>query len=151
MKCVNFCLLGSALLGSSIASMATSKNSGNFLKFKNLLDENQRQIYKKIHNERLTIYIQGLVLGTLLGFLVNYKKNRLPKSVKTCLFVTIALGTTWMFYTLYPKSTYMLLHLTTPEQNAAWLDIYKEMKMRCHIGLILGALGHILMGMGLCM
>ncbi len=45
----------------------------------------------------------------------------------------------------------MLEELGTKEQNKAWLAIYKEMKLRCLIGLILGAAGNILLGFGMCM
>ena len=37
-----------------------------------------------------------------------------------------------------PKSTYMLEHIDTAEQARAWLEIYKEMKLNCHIGMLLG-------------
>ena len=152
MKCISFCLIGSALLGSSLVSMATSKTSGNFKKFNDSLldDEKLKKIYEDIHKERLTIYIQGLILGTLLA-IVATQKSGFTKNINTCLFVSIALGVNWMFYLLYPKSTYMLEHLKTPKQTKAWLAIYKEMKLRCLIGLILGALGNILLGFGMCM
>ena len=41
----------------------------------------------------------------------------------------------------------MLEHLRSTEQNKAWLAIYKEMKLRCKIGLILGALGYLVLSM----
>ena len=37
-----------------------------------------------------------------------------------------------------PKSTYMLDHIDNAEQARAWLGIYKEMKYRCHMGMVLG-------------
>mgnify|MGYP001446590553 CR=1 FL=1 len=150
MKCVNFCLIGSALLGSSLVTMATSKTSGNFKKFNDLLTDDQKKIYKDIHKERLTIYIQGLILGTLLAIFVT-KQSAFKQTNNVCLFVTIALGVNWMYYLLYPKTKYMLEELGTKEQNKAWLAIYKEMKLRCLIGLILGAAGNILLGFGMCM
>ena len=44
----------------------------------------------------------------------------------------------------------MLLHLKSQQQNAAWLNIYKEMKLRCKLGLLLGLVGYVLLGNGLC-
>ena len=37
-----------------------------------------------------------------------------------------------------PKSTYMLNHIDNAEQAKAWLEIYKIMKYRCHLGMLLG-------------
>ena len=37
-----------------------------------------------------------------------------------------------------PKSTYMLDHIDNAEQARAWLQIYKHMKLNCHIGMALG-------------
>ena len=146
--CIGFCLVGAVLLGSMIMTMLASKKSKNFVHFMNILDDNQKKIYKSIIKERLYIYIQGIFIGILLGLLVSYKiKN---KNCKICLFVAISLGFNYLYYSLYPKSTYMLQHLNTKEQNEAWLNIYKEMKFRCKIGLLLGFIGYIMLGMGLC-
>lgn len=150
MSCVTYCLLGAALLGSSILAMLTSKDAGVFKKFTNLLDDDQLQIYKSIIRERATIYVQSLLLGLVLAILVVFNLNKLGNTPKVCLFILIALGTNYLMYALYPKSTYMLEHLKSTEQNKAWLAIYKEMKMRCWLGLILGALGYLLLAKGVC-
>jgi hypothetical protein len=39
-----------------------------------------------------------------------------------------------------PKSTYMLEHIDTAEQAKAWLEIYKLMKTRCQLGMLLGVI-----------
>ena len=150
MSCVSYCLLGAALLGSSILTMMTSKTSGVFSKFNNLLDDNQRQVYKSIVQERATIYVQSLILGLVLAILVVFNLKQLGQTPRVCLFILIALGTNYLMYSLYPKSTYMLEHLRSTEQNKAWLAIYKEMKLRCKIGLILGALGYLVLSRGIC-
>ena len=143
-------LLGAALLGSSILTMMTSKTSGVFSKFNNLLDDNQRQVYKSIVQERASIYAQSLILGLVLAILVVFNLKKLGQTPRVCLFILIALGTNYLMYSLYPKSTYMLEHLRSTEQNKAWLAIYKEMKMRCTLGLVLGALGYLLLARGVC-
>jgi hypothetical protein len=150
MSCVSYCLLGAALLGSSVLTMLTSKTAGVFKRFDNLLDDNQRQVYKSIVQERATIYVQSLILGLVLAILVVFNLKKMGQTPKVCLFILIALGTNYLMYSLYPKSTYMLEHLRSTEQNKAWLGIYKEMKLRCTIGLILGALGYIVISRGIC-
>ena len=149
MACVNTCLIGSGFLGSSILTMLASKKSKNFVEFNNVLTPQQRETYKKITQERMNIYIQGLVIGSVLAVLMS-QMVKLDKNKKVCLFVVIALGFNYAYYTLYPKSTYMLQHLTSKEQNQAWLNIYKEMKTRCMVGFLLGLAGYIILGMGTC-
>ena len=150
MPCVSYCLLGSALVGSSILTMITCKTSGVFKHFTNMLDDNQKQIYKSVINERLSIYIQTLVLGIIVATIVVFNIVELNQTPRICIFVLIALGINYLGYSLYPKSTFILEHLTSPEQNKAWLGIYKEMKLRCIMGLVLGALGYIVLAKGVC-
>jgi hypothetical protein len=150
MTCLSYCFLGAALLGSSVLAMMTSKSSPVFKKFGNLLDDNQRQIYKSVIRERVTIYVQSLLLGVALAIIVTFNLRKMKSTPRVCLFILIALGTNYLVYSLYPKSTYMLAHLTSPEQNKAWLAIYREMKFRCTFGLILGALGYLVLGKGIC-
>jgi uncharacterized protein YacL len=148
-QCISYCLVGAALLGSMIMSMLATKKSKNFRNFMALLDDNQAQVYKSVIKERMSIYVQGLVIGVILAILITFNSN-LSKNNNVCLFVVIALGFNWGYYLLYPKSTYMLSHLNSAVQNDAWLRIYKEMKLRCHVGLLLGIVGYLLLGMGWC-
>jgi|MDSZ01.1.fsa_nt_gb hypothetical protein len=147
--CMNYCLLGAAFLGSSILTMMACKQGKNFSKFRNLLSEEQLRVYNFIAKERLSIYIQGLILGLLLAMLVTFNST-LVGTNKLCVFVVIALGINYLYYTIHPKTTYMLQHITSTEQNIAWLNIYKEMKLRSMIGVLLGLVGYILLGNGLC-
>jgi uncharacterized protein YacL len=148
-ECLSYCLIGSALIGSMIMTMITSKQSKNFRNFSALLDDDQKQIYKSIIKERMTIYVQGLIIGVIIALFVTFKNNWKRVS-NVCLFIVIALGFKYLYYSLYPKSTYLLSHLRSQEQVKAWLEIYKEMKFRCKFGFILGILGYLLLGWGWC-
>ena len=148
-ECMSYCLIGSAFVGSMILTMLASKNSKRFNDFMLLLDEEQKQIYKSVIDERMSIYIQGMVLGIAVAIILVFN-SKVSNSVKICMFITIALGINYFYYILSPKSTYMLEHVSSVEQNVAWLGIYKEMKLRCHIGAIMGIIGYILIGRGMC-
>ena len=100
-----------------------------------LLDDDQKNIYISVIRERVTIYVQGLIIGVVLALLVTFKSN-LAKANNMCLFVTIALGFNYLYYSLYPKSTYMLSHLKSPQQKKLGRKIYKEMKFRCKLGFL---------------
>ena len=148
-KCLSFCLIGAALLGSMIMTMLVSKKSKPFVTFMSLLDDNQQQIYKSVIRERTNIYVQGLVIGVALALLITYHTG-FKKVGNICLFIAVSLGFNWIYYLLYPKTTYMLNHLSSSEQVKAWLAIYKEMKFRSYSGLILGVVGYLLIAYGWC-
>lgn len=149
MACLNTCMIGSGFLGASILTMLSSNKGEKFRKMESVLDDNQRQIYAKIKNERMSIYVQGLFIGIALAILV-VSMTKIDKTKKICLFIVISMAFNGFYYTLYPKSTYMLLHLNSSEQNKAWLDIYREMKLRHTIGFVLGLIGYYIFGKGIC-
>ena len=150
MVCINSCLIAVVLLSGTISTMITSKTSPNFRKFNETLTLEQKKLYHKITMERLRIYIEGMILGLITGL---FALSLLPKKVeevsKVCLFVIVCLLINMVYYRVYPKSTYMVKHLKTPEQKEAWLAIYKEMKYRHLLGMILGFSGYVVLGMAL--
>lgn len=114
-------------------------------RFDSLLDNEQRIMYKSIIDERMKLYVHGMVLGVVLGFI--YLSMVPSNSVgRACIFTIIVLGTNYFYYILMPKSNYMVPHLTTREQRIAWLNIYKEMQYRCKMGFILGLCSYFLLG-----
>ena len=91
MTCLNYCVLGAAFLGSSILTMMASKQSKNFVNFRKLLNQEQLQVYNSITKERMSIYIQGLILGILLAVLVTFNSS-LKGTNKLCVFVELVVG-----------------------------------------------------------
>ena len=113
-----------------------------------LLNEQQKKKYKNIVKERLNNYIQGMVLGLILGFVYI---QIVPESdlTRACMFTVIVLGTNYFYYILKPKSDYMIRHLNTKQQREAWLNIYKEMQFRCKMGFVLGVISFLIYGLAL--
>ena len=134
-----YCLVAFALLGSSFYILLNQNKEDKFLYFASLLSAEQQKILNNITQERLYIYIQGFILGIIIALIflkiVNIKNNSV-----FCIFVSIVLAITYIHYTLVPKSTYMLEHIDTPKQAKAWLEIYKHMKNRCQVGMLLGVI-----------
>jgi hypothetical protein len=148
MNCFYSALIGFALLGAAISTMTITEKQHNVLR--DVLSDNLDKIYEQIIIERRNHYIFGLILGGILAYiLLNIVKigNRFHK---VSLFIAITLMTSVVFYLLMPKSDYMLKHLKTQEENEAWLSIYKTMKQRYLIGIILGALASIPLSNALC-
>jgi hypothetical protein len=82
------------------------------------------EAYEKISRERVTLYTVGLLLGLLVAYLIVYVysgriANRFHRMTT---FVAIMLFTGVSFYTVYPKSDYMLNHIKTKEEAKACLQ-----------------------------
>lgn len=138
-NCSISCVIAFALLGSMLFMTFSMDKNDKIIYFLSLLSPEQQLIYKNIVKERLHIYLQGFVIGLIIGliYLRYYPKS---KASTYCVFTALVLGFTYIHYTLMPKSTYMLEHITNQEQSAAWLGIYKTMKYRAHMGMLLGVI-----------
>lgn len=145
---ITSCLVSAILIGSSLFTMISSKNSQVFKNFQATLTPEQQVMYKQITGERLNVYITGLLLGTVLsmGYLYyNLSTNKGSTVTDSCIYTTIMLVTLYIYYNMMPKSKYMLNYLTTKNQTDAWLEVYKFMQKRSNQGMLLGALGYFLL------
>jgi hypothetical protein len=144
-KCGMNCLIATGLFTSMLYVMLNPNKDKVHRDFEALLDDSQRELYQSVIQERMNLYVQGLVLGLLLGFVyLNYIST--PDTRSACVFTIIVLGVNNLYYGVMPKSAYMLPSLTNPQQVEAWLAVYKEMKRRCVLGFILGAIAYLLIG-----
>ena len=150
MVCLSYCVLGAGLLFASIVCMATSKNAGYHADFQNLLSPDQMNKYKGIVNERLSIYIQGLLIGVILGLIVVSMLEKVSTLNRVCVFVVVALVFNVVYYLLMPKTSYMLQHLNSTEQINAWLRVYKVMRQRYILGFFVGIIGYAVFAYSLC-
>lgn len=120
------------------------------VKFTETLDKEQLEIYNKIMLERKKISITGYLLGlgvSLVIILVNYnRKEKIDYKAITCLVGAVMFLTHYFYYTLTPKSDWMLLHLKD-EQVKKWLEMYKKMQYRYHSGLLLGLISVVILSM----
>ena len=134
------CAIAFVLLLSSILMHFFIDKKDDFLL---TLNESQKKKYKDIIQERFKIYIFGMILGLVLGFLYVYIYNE--DRFKVCKFVAIVLVTKLTFYYFYPKSDFMLYHLTETEQVSAWTDVYRNYKNAWRNSLIIATISYILL------
>jgi hypothetical protein len=140
------CLVATGLFASKIYLMINYNKNNLLQRFDDLLGEEQKTRYQKIMKERLTIYLEGIILGLILGFI--YLKSLKERSTGgACLFTVIVLGTNYLYYMLSKKSDYMIQHLNNEKQRIAWLNIYKEMQYRCKMGFVFGIISFMLYGL----
>jgi uncharacterized protein YacL len=121
--------------------------------YKEKLPSDLQKRYEKISEERLTISLYGYFYGFILSlFLIFYnlkiKKERTPVWSMICLVMATCFIVNYFYYTLTPKSDYILNHTNSPEQVKAWLQMYKEMQYNYHMGIALGIVGVGIMTFG---
>lgn len=142
--CVLICASAAAFFGGMLFVTLNPYSTDKLNKFMNLMNADQLEIYNEISRERMHIYLIGLILGLLIGFIYLYYGMKSTGLSRTCGFVFITMATTYLFYLLYPKSKYMLSYLTTDEQRTAWLDVYRGMQYRHYMGMMLGIISYVL-------
>jgi hypothetical protein len=149
MLCGTTCIIALVFLIANIYTILScandKKDKTNFL---NVLTSKQKEIYEEIINERKTIYYMGYGLGILLAIftifiLKKILKIRFNNMSLVCLVGSIVFVTNYLFYILYPKSDYMLLHLSDKRQITEWLKIYRKMQYKFHLGFVFGIIAVI--------
>ena len=144
MTCGITCIIALVFLIANIYVMfSCSNNKKDKQDFMDVLNIKQQETYKNIINERKNIYFMGYGLGILLsiiGYFISKKifKTRFNNISLVCFVGSITFVTNYLFYILYPKTDYMLLHLSDKKQIEEWLSIYKKMQFKFHSGFVLG-------------
>lgn len=126
MSCYISGIIGIGLLSATYATISISEQEHK--KIRDAYSSDLDRIYDKIVRERRNLYLQGLILGLLLSLLslkILDIKNIYHK-ITLCLAITILISV--IYYSLMPKSDYMLNHLETKKENQVWLEMYKRMK-----------------------
>lgn len=143
MCCTITCFIAAVFLIAMIYFNISTLNSDVVNKYKDSLSPDLQVVYDKIAKERLSISMCGYSLGLVLSIIIIFyntrlKRNRLGAKSLVCIVITTSFLTNYFYYTLYPKSDWMLNHLNSPEENKAWVEMYREMKYNYHLGFVLG-------------
>lgn len=149
-NCKISCLVSAIFLGASIYTTLKCSECPPFKEYQDSLNEEQKNIYKNIVEERKKIYIKGMIFGILLGLgYIYYFKGSMDIIKHSCIFTAIALFTQYLTYNLHKKATYMVRHLENSDQAKKYNDVYVETKYRYHFGMVLGIIGYFLLSNGL--
>lgn len=127
-----------------------SYNNNTIQNYKNQLPPELKNIYEKITQERIKIYYQGYALGLFLSLgiiMYNYKikQEKLSLFSMICIVLATSFVVNYFYYTLYPKTDWMLNHITDPYQVKVWLIMYNNMKKYYHTGLLLGLISVVIL------
>ena len=135
MYCVTSCIVASVFLFSMLYMLLVVDKSSELV---NVLTPEQMTLYKNIANERRNLMIKGYILGLTLSLLSVLTTE--SKTLQVCYAIIITYLVSYFYYTLMPKSDYMILHLETEEKRKAWLKVYLKMKHHYHISFLFGIL-----------
>ena len=111
--------------------------------YKEKLPPRLRERYDKITKERMRISYYGYILGFILSlFIIFYNLKRKGQNLNNisivCIVVSTCFLTNYFYYILSPKSDWMLDHMTNQEEVRIWLQMYRQMQVYYHSGLVLG-------------
>ena len=134
----------SIAIGFIVASLMTiMAHNDNFLALRASVDEESRKVIDKIVKERMLLYVRGSLLGIIIAVVfLFWAKDSFAKYTTICTFIIIMFIVQIGVYTMSPKRDFILNHLKTPEQNKLWLEVYKDMKKRYHLGFLIGLVGY---------
>ena len=148
MNCYVAAIAGLSLFGASLSTMSVSREQHDLLK--QALSHDLDQRYEAIAHERRNHYAMGLLLGAFLSLLLVRRFRPVSLFTRMTLFLMITLMTAVIFYTVMPKSDYMLHHLKSKEEIEAWFSVYQTMKHRYVLGFLLGGLAALPLSMISC-
>jgi hypothetical protein len=146
MPCGITCLVALAIIVSKLIFTFSVASDASIKQYKNSFTPELKEIYKKITMERLSLYIQGYTLGVVLSILFliyNTQFAKRPMSVisMVCIVVIITFFVNYFYYTLSPKTDWVLNHVTGEKDVKAWLHIYKAMQLHYHSAFAIGLVG----------
>jgi hypothetical protein len=118
-------------------------NNAVVKKYKDSLSDDLQQKYAAISKERMMISCQGYILGFCLSLVIIFynlqiKGAKLSNFPLVCTVMATCFLTNYFYYTLSPKSDWMLNHMGNQKETSAWLEMYREMSFNYHAGLVLG-------------
>lgn len=143
MACAVSCMISAIFAIGMIYFYNLTDKSAIVKHYKSSLSSDLQKRYENISNERTNISYQGYTLGVILSFIIifynlTFKRSPMNTTTLVCTVVATAFITNYFYYMLYPKSDWMLNHMTNKEEIKAWLLMYREMQFNYHMGLVLG-------------
>ena len=141
--CKLSCAVSLVFIIAMIYMMYATNQSNIIVNYEKTLSKDLLPVYKKIAQERTSIYYYGYFLGfilTLLFIVYNSKVKKVPLAAMplVCIVISISFFTNYFYYILSPKTTYMTDHMKTQEEIQAWGKMYRGMQKYYHTGLVLG-------------
>ena len=108
-------------------------------KYINTLNEEEKEMRKKVVKERSIIYLIANICALLLVALLIYQKVNLKNKINNVwMYTAVFFVTQYFVYMLIPKKHWMLQSVQTNQDAVDWLEKYKMMSRNYHIGMLIG-------------
>ena len=140
MICVKTCMLSSVILFWFICGMLMNKKTPEYTNLMNSLSTEQKDKFAAIVKERTHIFKIASVVSCMitLAVLYNLKGKRFSFNKHVCIFIVSFVFLMSLIYMTYPKSDYMIRHLSSQEQRDAWVNMKTNMGLKKYFGLGIG-------------
>lgn len=143
MVCKLSCIISTIFIVGMIYFYNITGKSEIVKHYKDKLPYDLQKRYDNIAEERKTISIQGYIIGLIFSlFIIFYnikiKHIKMNSISLVCTVMATSFLTNYFYYILHPKTDWMLSHMNSPEQVKLWLQMYREMSLNYHMGLVLG-------------
>jgi hypothetical protein len=151
--CLSWCFVAVVFLVANVYVAFTADKGLLKRDFYKVLSDKQIEKYDELVRERRNIYLQGYFVGFILALIfivITHRGGKLFNTGVVCFAGGITLVVNYLYYMLYPKRDFMILHLDNLEQKQAWLNIYKHMQYKYHMGLVLGIIASMLIAKATC-
>lgn len=141
--CSVTCMFSAMLIIAMIIMTSSISSSQTIQNYEKELSPHLKKTYNEIKDERTRIFYFGYALGFILALIIilyntQIRKNKMEWRTMVCLTISVSFITNYFYYILTPKTKWMLEELENKEQTKAWLQMYKNMQMYYHGGLVFG-------------
>ena len=141
------------LLASIYVSLKTDKE-GVIKPLENILTSYQLDEYKKVRDDRRSIYMKGLLYGLTVGLVLIYLKGGIKDILSnvisgSCYILSVMLVVSYLYYILSEKKSIITI-LDNKKQREAWYKVYRHMQVNYHTGILLGIIGGGIYGWQYC-
>jgi uncharacterized protein YacL len=146
MPCGITCVLAIVIIISKIVMSFSVANDPQIKQYEKQFTPELQAVYKRIAKERLSIYVQGYTLGMVLSVLfilynTQIAKNPMSVTSMVCLAITISFFVNYFYYSLSPKTDWVLNHISGEKDVKAWLGMYRTMQWHYHSAFMVGLVG----------
>jgi uncharacterized membrane protein YedE/YeeE len=146
MPCGITCFFAAVIVVAMVVFTLLSSQDPVIQRFAYELSPELKQIYENIVKERTNIFFTGYLIGVVVAvlfviFSVNVVKVKFRVSWLICSVVVISFVVNHLYYTLSPKTDYLVNHLKNEHDRVLWAKMYRHMQVYFHLSFAIGLVG----------
>lgn len=146
MPCGITCFFAAVIVVAMMIFTVLSSQDPTIQGFASELSPELKQIYENIVKERSSIFFTGYLIGIVVAvlfviFSVNVLKVKFRVSWLICAVVVISFIVNHLYYTLSPKTDYLVNHLKNEHDRVLWAKMYRHMQVYFHLSFVIGLVG----------